>query len=226
MPARATTCAALLAAGAFLAACGGGGSSSVATVVPEHHSSVPGCKLESLPSPKPVEAQVPKPTVKPGQKLTATVSTSCGDFTIDLDTQDSPKTVSEFIYLAKQRDLDNTSFGRVVPDYVIQGGNAQLTGPKGRSFTSVEPPPSNISYRRGDVAMAKGGSDPIGAGSGEFFVVTAPSDAGLPDQYALLGKVSSGMDTVTRISKLADPSLGAGGGTPLQPVVLHSVTIH
>jgi cyclophilin family peptidyl-prolyl cis-trans isomerase len=173
-----------------------------------------------------VEVKVPKPTVKPGDNVTATVSTSCGDFTIDLDTQDSPKTVSEFVYLAKQGVFDGTDFHRVVTDFVIQGGNEALNGPGGRHFTTVEPPPQNKSYRRGDVAMAKGDTDPIGAGSGDFFVVTAPSDAALQPDYALLGKVASGMSTVERIGKLADPALGDAGGTPVQPVLIDSVAIH
>jgi cyclophilin family peptidyl-prolyl cis-trans isomerase len=226
MFARWTLPASLVAAGLLLSACGGGSSTNVATVVPNHVSGVKGCKAVPAPAPKSAQEGLPKQTVKPGQKLTATVATSCGDFSIDLDTQDSPKTVNTFVDLAKRGIFDDTDFHRVVPDFVIQGGLANLTGPGGRGFTTVEPPPQNTSYRRGIVAMAKGNSDPIGAGSGEFFVVTAPADAGLPPQYAVLGKVASGMSTVERIASLADPALGDAGGEPIQPVVIDSVTVH
>jgi peptidyl-prolyl cis-trans isomerase B (cyclophilin B) len=225
MSARIASFASVAAASMLVAACGGGGSSNVATVVPNHVSAAKGCKVVPAPAQKTVQVNLPKQTVKRGQKLAATVATSCGDFTIALDTADSPKTVNTFVYLAKRGIFDGTDFHRVVPGFVIQGGTEELTGPGGRSFTTVEPPPQNISYRRGDVAMAKGGSDPIGAGSGDFFVVTAPSDASLQPQFALLGKVSSGMSTVERIASLADPSLGAAGGEPIQPVVIDSVTV-
>jgi peptidyl-prolyl cis-trans isomerase B (cyclophilin B) len=226
MRAREALTASVLAATALAAGCGGGSSPNVATVVPHHVSVVKGCKVVAAPTPAPVQVGPPSRPVKPGEKLTATVKTSCGSFTIALDTTGSPKTSAEFADLARRGIYDGTDFHRVVKDFVIQGGNALLTGPNGRGFTTVEPPPQNISYRRGDVAMAKGGSDPIGAGSGEFFVVTAPADASLQPDFALIGKVASGMSTVERIASLADPALGLTGGQPLQPVLIDSVTVH
>jgi peptidyl-prolyl cis-trans isomerase B (cyclophilin B) len=227
MRAREALTVSILAVIALTVGCGGGSPSDVATVVPHHVSAVKGCKVVTAPTTKPVQVPLPSQPVQRGEKLTATVNTSCGSFTIALDTTDSPKTSAEFADLARRGVFDGTDFHRVVEDFVIQGGNEQLTGPNGRSFTTVEPPPQNISYRRGDVAMAKGDTDPIGAGSGDFFVVTAPSDASLHPDYALIGKVASGMSTVERIASLADPALAAtGGGQPLQPVVIDSVTVH
>lgn len=217
---------ALACASALLASCGGGSQSSVPTVTPNHVSATKGCDAVPAPAPKPPQqVALAKQTVKRGQKLSATVATSCGSFTIALDTTDSPKTVNEFVDLAKRGIFDGTDFHRVVPDFLIQGGDPQLRGPGGRDYTTVEPPPQNHSYRRGDVAMAKAGADPIGAGSGEFFVVTAPAQASLQPDYALLGRVTSGQATVTRIASLADPSLGATGGLPVQPVLIDSVKV-
>jgi cyclophilin family peptidyl-prolyl cis-trans isomerase len=130
------------------------------------------------------------------------------------------------VYLAKQGVYDNTQFQRVVPGFVIQGGDPAQNGTGGPGYTVVEAPPANTSYKTGVVAMAKTQVQPHGASGSQFFVVTAPADAGLPPVYAVLGKVSSGMDTVQRIASLADPSLGATGGQPTQPVVIDSVTIH
>ncbi len=216
----------VLAFGVLAAGCGGGGSSSsVATITPNHVSQVKGCEAVSAPTPTPATAGKPKPLIKKGQKATATVKTSCGSFDIALDTTRAPVTANAFANLAKDGAFDGTDFHRVVTDFVIQGGNQQLTGPKGQSYTAVEAPPKNLVYRRGVVAMAKSQVDPIGASTGEFFVVTAPAQAPLPPQYGLIGKVSSGMDTVQRIAKLADPSLGAQGGEPVQPVLIDSVTV-
>ena len=216
-----------LAAGVAAGGCGGGGSSSsVATITPNHVSQVKGCAAVSAANPKPATEGAPKPLVKKGEKATATVKTSCGSFDIALDTTQAPVTANAFANLAKDGVFDGTDFHRVVPDFVIQGGNQQLRGPKGQSYTAVEAPPKNLVYKRGVVAMAKSQVDPIGASTGEFFVVTAPAQTPLPPQYALIGTVSSGMDTVARIAKLADPSLGSAGGEPLQPVLIDSVTVH
>jgi peptidyl-prolyl cis-trans isomerase B (cyclophilin B) len=210
---------------ASIAGCGGS-SSTVATVTPNHVSEVKGCKAVAAASPKPATEGKPDPLVKKGQKATATVKTSCGSFDIALDTTSAPVTANAFANLAKDGVYDGTDFHRVVTDFVIQGGNQQLTGPDNASFTAVEAPPQDFVYKRGVVAMGKAQLDPIGASTGEFFVVTAPAQASLQPDYAVIGKISSGMATVNRIASLADPSLGKSGGEPVQPVLIDSVTIH
>ncbi len=224
---RPTAIAALgVIAGLLVAGCGGGGSSTVSTVTPNHVSQAKGCEAVGAATPQPATVGAPKPLLEKGQKATATVKTSCGSFDIALDTDQAPKTANAFANLARDGVFDGTDFHRVVKDFVIQGGNAQLSGPKNSTFTEVEAPPKNLTYRRGIVAMAKSQVDPIGASTGEFFVVTAPAQAPLPPQYALIGRVSSGMDTVNRIASLVDPSLGSAGGEPVQPVLIDSVTVH
>ena len=73
----------------------------------------------------------------------------------------------------------------------------------------TEPPPQNTTYANGLVAMAKTPVEPPGASGSQFFVVTAPADAGLPPDYAVLGEVTDGMDVVDAIGKLGDPSRAA-----------------
>lgn len=208
---------ALVAAALALSACGGGGSSS-STSPPLSQ----GCPQAAKPAPKHVHLKRPPQTITPGEKLTATVDTSCGTFEIALDTSQSPKTVNSFVYLAKKGLYDNTIFHRIVPGFIIQGGDPLQNGMGGPGYTVTERPPPNATYRRGTVAMAKTQVEPSGRSGSQFFVVTA-ADAGLPPQYAILGKVTSGLDVVDQIGKLGDPS--SSTGAPLATVVVRRITV-
>jgi peptidyl-prolyl cis-trans isomerase B (cyclophilin B) len=200
----------------WLAACGGSGSSTTATLPS-------GCVQASQPAPKHVKLKPPKASVSPGERLKAIVDTSCGSFEIALDSSHSPKTVSSFAYLARKGVYDDTIFHRIVPGFVIQGGDPTQTGSGGPGYSIDEPPPGNAQYRKGTVAMAKTAVEPAGRSGSQFFVVTA-TDAGLPPQYAILGKVSSGQDVVRRIASLGDPASGQTG-TPLAVVVIRKITV-
>jgi peptidyl-prolyl cis-trans isomerase B (cyclophilin B) len=208
---------AAIAAGAMAAilfGCGGGSDDSTATT-----ASAEGCKEVEAPTPKQVNLQAPKQTVKAGEKLTAVVQTSCGTFDIALDTTRAPKTVNSFAYLAEEGFYDDLTFHRIVPGFVIQGGDPLGTGLGGPGYSVDEKPPANLSYTKGMVAMAKSSADPPGRSGSQFYVVTA-ADAGLPPEYALVGKVDKGYDVVTKIEKLGTPS-----ETPKQTVLIEKMTI-
>jgi cyclophilin family peptidyl-prolyl cis-trans isomerase len=149
------------------------------------------------------------------------VETSCGTFEIELDTSGSPKTATSFASLAEQGFYDGTPFHRIVPGLVIQGGDPTGTGTGGPGYSVDEPPPDDLAYLRGTVAMAKTGAEPPGRSGSQFFVVTAPADAGFPPDYALLGTVSEGYESVQRIEQLAS----AQDGPPTDPVVITKITI-
>jgi cyclophilin family peptidyl-prolyl cis-trans isomerase len=201
-----------------LAACGGGGGNTTTGV------SLPsGCEQVSAPPPKHHQLKKPKQTVTAGESLTATVDTSCGRFDIQLDTAASPKTVNSFAYLARKGLYDDTTFNRIVPGFVIQGGDPLQTGTGGPGYTVVEPPPPNATYRQGTVAMAAPAVAPKGQSGSQFFVVTA-EDAGLPADYAILGKVTSGFDAVKKIGTLGDPASG-DRGTPLATVLIRHISV-
>jgi cyclophilin family peptidyl-prolyl cis-trans isomerase len=210
---------ALAALALGLNACGDDGEE------PTEAASDDGCEQVETPAPKRVKLKPPKQQVDRGAKLTASVETNCGTFEITLDAQRSPKTVSSFVHMAKEGLYDDTTFHRVVPGFVIQGGDPAGTGSGGPGYTVTERPPADTVYTRGTVAMAKTQLEPPGASGSQFFVVTAPADAGLPPDYAVLGEVSFGEDVVERIAALADPALGATGGPPSQPVVIERVTV-
>lgn len=158
----------------------------------------------------------------PRKTYRVTVVTNCGKFAFGLDVKDSPKTAASFYVLVKRGFFDGLTFHRVVAGFVIQGGDPAGNGSGGPGYTVVEPPPSNTQYVRGDVAMAKTQTDPRGASGSQFFVVTA-ANAGLPPDYALLGKVVSGMNVVDAIGAL--PANPPHDGAPSPAVVMSRVTV-
>ncbi len=202
---------------AALSGCGGGGDSSSASTATTASSD--GCREVEAPKPKHVSLEAPPQTVKKGEKLTAVVQTSCGTFDIALDSTRAPKTVNSFAYLAEKGFYNDLTFHRIVPGFVIQGGDPLGTGAGGPGYTVDEAPPPNLSYTKGTVAMAKTEADPPGRSGSQFYVVTA-ADAGLPPEYALVGKVDKGYDVVTKIEKLGTPE-----ETPKQTVLIEKMTI-
>ena len=163
-----------------------------------------------------------KPTLKLDASKTwlAELETSCGPMTIELDVERAPKTASAFAALARDGFFDGLTFHRIVLDFVVQGGDPLGTGEGGPGFKVVEPPPDGLTYERGVVAMAKTELERPGTSGSQFFIVTA-QDAGLPADYALLGKLTEGEDTLDRIEAIpVDPAQ-----MPELPVVIEKVTI-
>lgn len=190
----------------------GGDDSSAGT-------SAGGCEEVAAPQPRNVSLKAPPQTVKKGEALTAVVETSCGTFEIALDSSRAPKTVNSFVYLSDEGFYDGLGFHRIAPGFVIQGGDPLGSGTGGPGYSVTEKPPANLSYTKGTVAMAKSAADPPGRSGSQFYVVTA-ADAGLPPQYALVGKVDEGYDVVERIDKLGTPQ-----EQPKQPVLIEKITI-
>jgi len=187
-------------------------------------SSVPGCEPVQAPAPKPDgERQPPRRRLEADGSYRATVTTNCGDFEIEVDVKAAPRTAASFVALAGDGFFEQTVFHRIVPGFVIQGGDPTGTGMGGPGYKTVDRPPRGAQYTKGVVAMAKAGDERPGTAGSQFFVVTAP-DAGLPPDYALLGEVRDGLDVVDRIAQLGDPASGQAG-TPLEPVVVEKVAV-
>jgi peptidyl-prolyl cis-trans isomerase B (cyclophilin B) len=205
------TAIAALPAVVLLVGCGGGGGDTSSVALPA------GCTKVSAPPAKHV--QLSRPTQTLSGPVTATVETSCGNFGIALDTARAPKTTSSFAYLARRGVYDDTTVHRIVPGFVVQGGDPTGNGTGGPGYFVDETPPHDLSYTRGIVAMAKTSAEPPGRSGSQFFVVTA-ADAGLTPDYALLGRVTSGFDVVQRIERLGTP-----GGKPKAPVIIKRITV-
>ena len=154
------------------------------------------------------------PLLDDSKAYTVDALTNLGSFSIRLDVEDSPCTTSSFAALVRRRFFDGTRFHRIVPGFVIQGGDPSGTGRGGPGYTVVDVPPRNSLYTKGVVAMAKSAEEPAGAAGSQFFVVTA-DDAGLPPDYAILGVVNEGLRVVEAIGRLGDTR-----GNPTKKVVV------
>ncbi len=200
---------------AVLLARGGGddGDSTTAS------SGAEGCKKVQQPKPKQASFKAPKQVLEPGEEATAVVQTSCGTFEIALDTKRAPKTANSFAFLSEEGFYDDLTFHRIVPGFVIQGGDPEGVGTGGPGYSVDEKPPANLAYTKGVVAMAKSSAEPPGRSGSQFYVVTG-ADAGLPPEYALVGKVSEGLDVVERIGKLGTPN-----EQPKQTILIEEITI-
>jgi peptidyl-prolyl cis-trans isomerase B (cyclophilin B) len=162
----------------------------------------------------------PKRTLDASKKWKLVIVTNCGSFTIALDIKAAPHATASLVALAKEGYFDGTAFTRIVPTFVIQGGDPTGTGDGDPGYTTVDKPPAGTRYTKGVVAMAKGDSDPPGSGGSQFFVVTG-DDTGLPPDYALVGRVTQGLDVVETIGRLGDPATEQ----PTQPIVMSKVTV-
>jgi peptidyl-prolyl cis-trans isomerase B (cyclophilin B) len=211
----------VLAALLFVAGCGGGsdeassGNTSGTTT-----TTVAECADVDAPEARnPEPATAPSAPLDPAKTYTLTFDTSCGSFTVTLDPKLAPKTAASLVALADDGYFDDTIFHRVVSGFVIQGGDPTQSGSGGPGYATIDEPPTDASYPVGTVAMAKAPAEPAGTAGSQFFVVSGTKYALTPD-YAIVGNVTDGMDTVERID-----ALGVGDGPPSKPVVINSVTV-
>jgi peptidyl-prolyl cis-trans isomerase B (cyclophilin B) len=237
MPRALSPLLAALAIAGLVAGCGGsggGGSSSAAssssagtsTVVTAGTGIPAGCRRVSDPGARQDETHEKRPPSKLSSSGASVVmQTTCGSFTITLAARQAPKTAASFATLVKRGFYDRLTFHRVATDpsggpFVIQGGDPLGNGLGGPGYSVREKPPSSLRYTKYTVAMAKTATEPSGTSGSQFFVVTA-ADAGLPAQYALVGKVTSGQDVVDRISKMPT----ADNEQPIVPIVIEKATV-
>ena len=209
---------------AFAAGCGGGddeagSGDTTATTTATTATPVSECiDVEAPEAREPGSAEAPSEELDASLTHTLTFDTSCGTFTVTLDPASAPKTARSLVALAESGYFDATIFHRVVPGFVIQGGDPTQTGGGGPGYSTVDVPASDAKYTKGVVAMAKSPTEAAGTSGSQFFVVTG-ADAGLTPDYAIVGEITEGMDTVMRID-----ALGVGDGPPSQTVVVNTVT--
>jgi cyclophilin family peptidyl-prolyl cis-trans isomerase len=175
------------------------------------------CKEARAPSGGERQADEPKGGLDEGKTYSLVFTTNCGAFTVELDQKLGPRAAASLVSLARQKYFDGTAFHRIVPGFVIQGGDPTGTGTGGPGYSTVDEPPSDATYPKGTVAMAKAGDEPPGTAGSQFFVMTG--ERGLPPEYAIVGKVTDGLDVVEQIGELGDAS-----EQPTQVVVIEKAT--
>ena len=157
----------------------------------------------------------PPMCIDPEKSYAAQVTTDVGAFTIALDAKRAPRTVNNFVVLARHRYYDGVTFHRVIKGFMAQGGDPEGTGSGGPGYTFADELPEQGEYEVGSVAMANTGMP--GTNGSQFFIVTGEAGVQLPPTYSLFGRVTSGMATVSRIE--ADGSVGDAA-----PATVHRMT--
>jgi peptidyl-prolyl cis-trans isomerase B (cyclophilin B) len=210
---------ALVFAALVLAGCGGDDEPESASPPPPPPPPG-GCSVVEAPEPKEEGGATKETELPAGKKPELVVETNCGTFTITLDPKASPKTVASVAGLAESGFYDDTTFHRIVPGFVIQGGDPTATGTGGPGYSTVDTPAETTKYTKGVVAMAKTPAEAPGTSGSQFFVVTA-DDSGLDPQYAVIGKVTEGLDVVEKIGKLGE----AATEEPSQVIVISKMRL-
>ena len=160
----------------------------------------------------------PPMVIDPSKRYTAEMETSLGPITIALDAAGAPKTVNNFVFLARYHYYDGIIFHRIIKGFVCQGGDPEGSGRGGPGYRFEDELPKPGRYEIGSLAMANAGPNTNGS---QFFIISGSSGASLPPQYSLFGKVVKGLDVVETMQSVPTGS----GDRPKDDVVINSVTI-
>ncbi len=226
---------AALAIPVLVAACSSGGGATPLPTIP------PATPIADAPSTAPTADPMAHPTYPPGcptaqpaalpagETRTVTLTTDKGDIVVKVSADLSPIAAGNFVALAECGYYDNVVFHRLVPGFVIQGGDgsfgrapnvlADLVGTGGPDYT-IKDEPVTADYTRGVLAMAKAPA-PDSANS-QFFIVLADLPD-LPKSYQVFGNVTAGMDVVDTIAAM--PNSGQPNNAALDPVAMTKVTV-
>ena len=179
------------------------------------------CPATDGTAPRTTSFEKPPPLcVEVAKSYTAEMQTSKGTMTIALDVRNATKTVNNFVVLARYKYFDGIAFHRIVPGFVLQGGDPLQTGTGGPGYKFEDELPKAGSYRLGSLAMANSGPNTNGS---QFFVVSGDAGASLGPQYSLFGQVTQGIEVVKAIEDVGIP--GTQDGKPSEVVKILTVNI-
>lgn len=207
----------------------GNGAANTPTTAPASKGAPAGQPLAppSAPTPPPTNKPVtskkmyttpPAMTIDVTKKYSVTLKTSVGDIVMELYAKETPITVNNFVFLAKEKFYDGTIFHRTIPGFMIQGGDPGGNGLGGPGYKFANEPVTK-KYDRGIVAMANAGLDTNGS---QFFIMQ--KDYPLPANYTIFGMVTKGLDVVDKIV-MAPTKPGGEGSTPLNPVTVEGAIV-
>jgi len=145
-------------------------------------------------------SKAPEMAIDPNKKYVATFETTKGTIVCDLFAKDAPKTVNNFVFLARDKFYDGTMFHRVIADFMVQGGDPEGTGRGGPGyrFEDETNPKSNPNkHKAGSLSMANAGPNTNGS---QFFITHIVTDW-LDGKHTVFGQVRSGQDVVNAIKQ-------------------------
>lgn len=151
------------------------------------------------------------------KRYAAEMVTTKGMLRFSLDAIGAPRTVNNFVFLARYHYFEGVFFHRVIPGFVVQGGDPQGNGAGGPGYRFEDELPKPGRYEVGSLAMANAGPNTNGS---QFFLISGPDGMRLPPQYSLFGQVVAGLDVVAAID-----AVGTRSGTPRERVTIDAVTI-
>jgi cyclophilin family peptidyl-prolyl cis-trans isomerase len=159
----------------------------------------------------------PPMIIDTAKTYTATMVTSHGTMEFLLDAAGAPETVNSFVFLARWHYYDGIVLHRIIPGFVLQGGDPTGTGAGGPGYRFNDELPKPGRYELGSLAMANAGPNTNGS---QFFIISGSDGMRLPPLYALFGKAVKGLDVVSTINEIGSPS-----GKPRETVTIESLTI-
>ena len=191
---------------------------------------VPAAEGPPVVSPEPLLAQAapaaagkkrydapPKMAIDPSKDYSAVLTTNMGTITAKLFAKDAPKTVNNFVFLAKEGFYDGTIFHRIIDDFMIQGGDPQGTGQGGPGYEFANETKPSLTHEAFTMSMANAGPDT----NGSQFFITEKAQHRLDGSYSVFGRVTQGQDVVEKIESVKTDARDR----PLKDVVLESVKI-
>ena len=156
-------------------------------------------------------SKAPEVVIDQSKAYSATIKTNHGAMTLELFASEAPKTVNNFVFLAREGFYDNGSFHRVIKDFMIQGGDPRGNGSGGPGYRFADEPVTRP-YVKGSLAMANAGPNTNGS---QFFIVHG-ARAPLPPNYTIFGILTDGVDVLDALAN-APVTLGAGGRERSRP---------
>jgi cyclophilin family peptidyl-prolyl cis-trans isomerase len=167
---------------------------------------------------KPSWTRPPELEIDRDRRYTAVLETSMGTITADLFASEAPVTTNNFVFLARQGFYDGLTFHRVIPGFVIQGGDPRGSGSGGPGYEFEDELDNELGYELGTLAMANAGPHTNGS---QFFIVAGSKGAALPKNYSIFGRVTEGMDVVEAIATVPTGAMDR----PVTAVTMDRVTI-
>jgi cyclophilin family peptidyl-prolyl cis-trans isomerase len=160
---------------------------------------------------------VPPMCLDLSKRYAAEMITSKGSMVFALDAIRAPRTVNNFVVLARYHFYEGIVFHRIIPGFVAQGGDPKGNGTGGPGYDFEDELPQAGRYQLGSLAMANAGPNTNGS---QFFVISGPAGMRLPPSYSLFGQLTNGQDVLSAID-----AVGTESGTPRERVTIEQVLI-